>query len=82
MADENVFVTSDVAELAEAGVLDILRGEAGDFTLTVSRLDGQFVVQQHLHETGETHVGHGSSFASAWLDADPPSLHVVDGDRK
>ena len=82
MADENVFVTSELAEVAEAGVLEILRGEAGDFTLLVSRRGGLFVVKQHLRATGETHVGHGSSFASAWLDADVAPFHILDRGRE
>ncbi len=54
-------------DFAEATFLDVIRGEMGEFKVSIELRDGRYFVRLEIPEEPDTPTLEGDSFAEAWL---------------
>lgn len=70
---EQPMTDDEARQFAEATLLDVVRGDMGDFRLTIAREDGRYRIELQPADEDEPAEYVGGSFAEAWLNGDTAS---------
>lgn len=67
----------EARQFAEATLLDVVRGDVGDFKVSIELRDGRYFVRLEVPEEADAPTLEGASFAEAWL-----TLHRAGEDKR